>query len=67
MPEPRAALVIGAGDATGVADLLQPRLELVGVATRDAGDEAFAREAARDRAAGGLAGADDEGSLVHAQ
>jgi hypothetical protein len=51
--------------AAGVADLLQQRLELVGVATRDAGDEAFAREAPRDRAAGGIAGADDESRCRH--
>ena len=43
-----------------VADLRDQRLELVGAAPGDAGDEAFAREAARDRAAGRVAGADDE-------
>ena len=51
------------------ADLRDQRLELVGAAPRDAGDEAFAREAARDRAAGRVAGADDEHRLafcVHA-
>ena len=43
------------------------RLELVGRATGDAGDEALAREAARDRAAGGVAGADDQDCFAHAQ
>jgi hypothetical protein len=50
-------------------DLRDQRRELVGAAPRHAGDEPFAREAACDRAAGGVAGADDEDrssrALVH--
>ncbi len=42
------------------ADLRHERLELVGAAPGDARDIALAREAARDRAAGGVAGADHE-------
>ena len=42
------------------ADLRDQRLELVGGAPGDAGDQALAREAARDRAAGRVAGADHE-------
>ena len=45
------------------ADALDQRLELVGAAPRDAGDESLAREAARDRAAGGVARADDQHRL----
>ena len=41
-------------------DLRHQRLELVGRAPRDAGDQALAREATRDRAAGGVAGTDHE-------
>ena len=41
-------------------DAIDQRLQLVGRAPRDAGDEAFARETARDRAAGGVTGADHE-------
>ena len=45
------------------ADALDERRQLVGLAPRDAGDEAFAREAPRDRPAGGVARADDEHGL----
>ena len=46
--------------AAVAADRRDQRLELVGAAPGDAGDEAFAREAPRDRAAGRIAGADHE-------
>jgi 2-hydroxychromene-2-carboxylate isomerase len=46
--------------AAARADRLDQRLELLGVAPRHAGDEAAGREALRDRAAGRVAGADDE-------
>ncbi len=46
-------------------DLRDQRRELVGAAPRDAGDEAFAREAACDRAAGGVAGTDDEHRVAY--
>ena len=46
------------------ADRLDQGLELVGSAPRHARDQALAREAARDRAAGRVAGTDDQDRLA---
>ena len=46
------------------ADRRHQRLELVGRAPGGTGDETFASEATGDRAAGRVAGADDEGGAA---
>jgi len=46
--------------ATPRADRIDERLQLVGAAARDAGHVTLARKAARDGAAGGIAGAHDQ-------
>ena len=54
----------GTGAAAVGLDLGDERAELVRRAPDHAGDEALAREALGDRAAGAVTGADDEGNLV---
>ena len=46
------------------ADLLDQRLEFVGIAAGDAGDIAFARKAPGNRPARGVTGTDDEDGFL---